>query len=186
MFSTIKKSNCAVLSFFMMLACSAGLVQSAEAQSMSTPPANASTCNYAAAATASRPVKRYTGTQYGMYETQKLQSQVSLQSLPEYCGRNGKATFESGFSYPRLKAGQCVVMRFLSKDRTEDVMLYYRGSLQQSGWQVNEMQSNSKQMTATRKQDGLICTFCVFPSFQPGYRSSFEIKYLFTGISAKR
>lgn len=126
----------------------------------------------------SRPLRRYTGTQNYMYDTEALKSPVSAANLPNY---QGSANFSGGLNYPKLKTGQCFLMRFLSKDRPYQVMKSYRNTLLQYGWQINERQTNSKQLTAVMPKDGLHVTFCVFPCSKDSYNCSFEIKYLATG-----
>lgn len=128
---------------------------------------------------ACRPFKRYTGSQNSMYETQPLKAAMHIQGVPEYRGKG--ASFENGLCYPRLKGAQCVISRYQAKDKPQELMDNYRSLLLENGWQINNMQSNSKQLTAAKKKEGLYLTVCVFPSSKPGFKSSFEIKYLATG-----
>lgn len=128
---------------------------------------------------APRPLKRFNGSQNSMYYTERLTAPVSAHGLPEYRGKGAK--FESGLNYPKLKTGSCVLMRYFCKDRQDEIMRSYRESLQQQGWQINDSQTNSKQLTASKRKEGIYLTLCVFPSSKQGFQSSFEIKYLMTG-----
>lgn len=125
-----------------------------------------------------RPLKRFTGAQNYMYSTEALKSPVPAANLPSY---QGASKFTGGLNYSRLKTGQCFIMRFVSKEYPHQVMKSYRNTLQQYGWQINEGQTNSKQLTAVIAKEGLYVTFCVFPTYKDGYNTSFEIKYLAIG-----
>ncbi len=125
-----------------------------------------------------RPMKRYNGSQNYMYQTLELKSPVSAPYLP---GIQSGSKYTGGVYYPRLKGRQCYVMRYLAKESAHELTRKFRDSLMQNGWQINEMQTNAKQLTATRKCNGLYLTFCVYPASKPGYKSSFEIKYLSAG-----
>lgn len=131
------------------------------------------------AAAVERPVKRFTGQQDYMYQTMELKSPVNLPFFPAYRG-NG-ASYTSGLYYPRLKGRQCYVMRFLAKENSFEIMHNYRDSLLQSGWQISAMQTNSKSLTAVKKDSGLYITLSAYPSCKPGFKSSYEIKYLSAG-----
>lgn len=155
-----------------------GLTQSALAQSSPTAQAMMASNGTPAQAAVLRPVKKFTGAQNYMYETHALKSPASLPQLPEY---RGGSKFESGLYYPKLRTGQCYLMRYQGKERAAEIMRSYRESLLQSGWEINVTQTNSKQLTAARKKDGLYCTLCVWKNGKPGFKSSFEIKYLATG-----
>lgn len=126
-----------------------------------------------------RPIRRYTGAQNYMYQTLELKAPVSISNLPDAKSRG--AEYTGGVYYPKLKCGQCYVMRYKSKDSTTEVMRFFRDQLMQNGWQVNDSQTNTKQLTALRKNDGHYLTLCVYPSSKAGYRSSFDIKYLSAG-----
>ena len=126
-----------------------------------------------------RPMRRYTGQQDYMYQTQELKQPVSLPYFPNYRGQG--SSFTSGVYYPKLKARQCYLMRFVGKESPYEIMRLYKESLAMSGWQVNEAQTNQKQLTATKKDSGLYLTLCAYPSSKPGFKSSFEIKYLSAG-----
>ena len=126
-----------------------------------------------------RPIRRFTGAQNYMYQTLELKAPVSIANLPD--GKSRGAAYTGGVYYPRLKCGQCYVMRYLSKDSATEVMRFYRDQLMQNGWQINDTQTNTKQLTALRKNDGHYLTLCVYPSSKSGYRSSFDLKYLSAG-----
>jgi hypothetical protein len=128
---------------------------------------------------ADRPLRRFTGAQDFMYQTQELKAPVSLSYLPAYRG-NG-ASYRSGIYYPHLKGRQCYVMRYLAKDSPLALLQNFKESLLQNGWQISELQTNSKGLTASRKSNGLYVTLYVYPSPKPEYRSSFELKYLSCG-----
>lgn len=161
----------------------AALTQSAQAQTaVQYGQAQAQPNAAASAQYQYRPVlKKFNGSQNYMYETQALKSPVQMPNVPEYSGRQ-PSQFESGLTYPKLRTGQCILQRYLARENNYEVMKSYRNSLIQNGWQINDQQTNCKQMTASKKREGLYCTFCVFPSTKPGFRTSYEIKYLSTGM----
>ncbi len=128
---------------------------------------------------AERPVKRFRGQQNYMYQTMALKAPVSLPNLPAYRGQG--ASYQSGVYYPKLKARQCYLMRYLAKETPAEIMKMYKNSLMQNGWQINEHQTNGKQLTAAKKDSGAYITLCACPSSKPDFKSSFEIKFLSTG-----
>jgi hypothetical protein len=126
-----------------------------------------------------RPMKRFTGGQDYMYQTQVLKDPIQTSALPQYRGNGAKYT--TGLYYPNLKGRQCYIMRYLAKESDREIMHSYRDSLVQNGWQVIDTQTNARQLTATRKANGLYLTLFVYPSSKPDFKSSFEIKYLTSG-----
>jgi hypothetical protein len=183
MFNQVSKINATVKAAFLVIGILASSTQVTLAQSAQTPAspsARAASANCSRVAPRpARPMVRYNGQQNSMYSTQPLSSPISIAGLPTY---NGGSTYESGLNYSQLKAGQCYIMRYSAKDRADRVMKSYKDSLTQYGWEINQSQTNAKQLTAAKTKEGLYVTFCVFPSSKPGYASNYEIKYLATGV----
>lgn len=120
-------------------------------------------------------IRRFTGEQDFMYQSQELKAPVAASYLPQ-CGSDSK--YIGGLSYPRLKGRQCFVMRYLARETNAVLMQRYKDSLTQNGWVINQSQSNDKQLAALRKDNGLYLTLSVNPCSKQGYHSSFEIKCL--------
>ncbi len=170
-----KTANVAILLASVILGSTQmSMAQSPIAQATTTQPGGISQSRPVAAM---RPIKRFTGAQRYMYSTVTLKEPVSLRDLPQYPGQN---KFTGGLNYSQLKTGQCYLMRYVAKESSREVMELYKHALIQAGWKINERQTNAMQMTAA-KGNGLYCTFCVFPSCEAGYKTQFEIKYLYMG-----
>jgi hypothetical protein len=113
------------------------------------------------------------------YASESLRSPPQLPHLPQFAGKNLK--YESGLCYPRLAAGRCYVMRYLSGEKPQVIMDWWENSLVGEGWQLSPGQKSPSAFTARRKAEGLYVTLYVLPSRHRLYRCMFEVKYMETG-----
>jgi hypothetical protein len=98
------------------------------------------------------------------FKTDVMKEPMYLPGLPLY---TGKTKFLSGISFPKVKGGATVNMRFSTTDDADTVLNWYRGILSQKPWQMDRGGSVGRSLAA-RDSKGHIGAVTVFQSRRKG------------------
>lgn len=109
------------------------------------------------------------------FDTTVLKEYPPMRLLPQYTGKNVK--FVNAMSYPNFKFGTCYTVRQLLKEPQAQVLDWYSGALQTTGWKVNSQQSNQNTLVAQHTRELASCTLMMQPTAAPGYKTEITIKY---------
>ena len=103
------------------------------------------------------------------YKHQVLKEPVSLPDLPAY---TGQSKFIFGISYPGVKSGASIGLRFCVKEDAAQVIDWYRTALHGYKWTVTATQNG---LTATKGDNS--CTITLSKPTMVGYRADLNIGY---------
>jgi hypothetical protein len=98
------------------------------------------------------------------FKTDVMKEPMYLPGLPLY---PGKTKFLSGISFPKVKGGATVNMRFSTTDNADSVLNFYRSVLSQKPWQMDRAGSVGRSLAA-RDTQGHIGGVTVFQSRRKG------------------
>lgn len=105
------------------------------------------------------------------YQFRVLKEPVSLPNLPAY---TGQAKFLSGLSYPNVKDGATIGLRFAVREDPSAVLGWYKEAFR--GYQWAYVPSDTG---LTASKDGNSCTITVSKPSLVGYKADLEIGYKF-------
>lgn len=105
------------------------------------------------------------------YQFQVLKEPVGLPNLPNY---TGQAKFISGLSYPKVKDGATIGLRFAVREEPALVLNWYKEAFRGYQWAYVPTDNG---LTATK--DGNSCTITLSKPSLVGYKADLEIGYKF-------
>ena len=112
------------------------------------------------------------------YHTDRMRVPIDLPNLPLY---SGKSTFISGITFPRVKGGATINMRFATTDESQTVLNFYRSIFSQLPWTLDRAATVGTTIAALDSQ-GHIGEVTVLQSYKKGkqWHTEFIVLYKHT------
>lgn len=109
------------------------------------------------------------------YDTVSVHTPPELPYLPPWSGK--KPLFIQGLTFPRLMPRQIYTLIYQYKEPKDQVMEWYRDTLQSNNWWIQPEACTDSVITARHKEQPIDVSIQVSNGGQSGYKCTTQIRY---------